>query len=638
MATLTAPAADVLSGQHAAAHHEEEDSSLWSWITTVDHKRIGKLYLFSALFFFGLGGLEALVIRTQLAFPENNFISAQTYNEMFTMHATTMIFLSVMPMSAAFFNYLIPLQIGARDVAFPRVNALSYWVFLFGAIFINASFLFNAFPDGGWFGYANLTSAKYSPGPSIDFWLIGLIILGNASMMSGFNFITTILNLRAPGMTLFRMPIFTWMSLVVQFLVVMSFPMITVALVLLMMDRNYGTNFYFPTNGGDPLLWQHLFWLFGHPEVYILILPAMGLVSEVLPTFARKPLFGAPFVVFSGIMIGFVGFGVWSHHMFTVGLGPVADAAFSTTTMMIAVPTAVKIFNWIATLWGGKIRFTAANIYAIGFVFLFTIGGLSGVMHASPPIDLQQQDSYFIVAHFHYVLVGGAFMGLLSGIYFYWPKMYGTMLSEGLGKLGFWTMFAGINITFFPMHFLGAMGMARRTWQYPVGAGFDFYNLMATAGAYLIAIGFAMNLWNFVKTAAFPASAPKAPADPWDAATLEWSIPTPVPHYNFARLPTVHSDRPFWDEKHEGGPAVSQAVIAGPGPHHVAMPPSSFWPILVAAAQAGLFIAFLAGRGTWDGAAFHMEALKTQFMVQVPLALIQLFLLLAWIREDDSPR
>ncbi len=624
-----APAATETA--HAVEEHGEE-TGLWSWITTVDHKRIGKLYLFSALTFFTLGGIEALFIRTQLLFPENNFISAQTYNEMFTMHATTMIFLAIMPLSAAFFNFLIPLQIGARDVAFPRLNALSYWLFLFGGLFINSSFLFSAFPDGGWFGYANLTSAKYSPGLSIDFWLLGLAILGNSSMIASFNFITTILNLRAPGMSMFRMPIFTWMSLVVQFLLAMSLPMITVGLVLLLLDRNYGTNFYSPDNGGDPLLWQHLFWLFGHPEVYILILPAMGIVSEVLPVFARKPLFGAPFVVFSGIMIGFVGFGVWSHHMFTVGLGPVADAAFSTTTMLIAVPTAVKIFNWIATMWGGKLRYDTPNLFAVAFVFLFTIGGLSGVMHASPPVDLQQQDSYFIVAHFHYVLVGGALMGLLSGIYFYWPKMYGTKLSESLGKLSFWTMFAGINITFFPMHFLGAMGMPRRTWQYPANVGYDLWNLVATAGAFLIAFGF---LFTLIAIARSFSSKERVGADPWDAATLEWSIPSPPPHFNFQKLPTVHSDRPLWDEKHEGGPPVSQAVIAADNHAHVEMPPSSYWPIIVACSQGMLIASFMVGRG---GGAFDYEAFKMQVFVQVPITLVMLFGILAWVKEDDSPR
>ncbi len=627
MATTTADP-QVEAAPHVDAH-EEEDNSLWSWITTVDHKRIGQLYLFSALFFFGIGGLEALFIRTQLMFPRQAFISAQTYNEMFTMHATTMIFLSVMPMAAAFFNYLIPLQIGARDVVFPRLNAFSYWLFLFGAVFINVSFFVGAFPDGGWFGYANLTSAKYSPGYSIDFWAIGLLILGTSSMTAGFNFITTIFNLRAPGMTLFRMPVFTWMGLVVQFLLVLSLPMITVGLILLVFDRNYGTNFYNVPKGGDPLLWQHLFWLFGHPEVYILILPPMGLVSEVLPTFSKKPLFGAPFVIFSGIAIGFIGFGVWSHHMFTVGLGPVADAAFATTTMIIAVPTAVKIFNWIATMWGGKLRFTASMLYALGFVALFTIGGLSGVMHASPPIDLQQQDSYFIVAHFHYVLVGGAFMGLNAGLYYYWPKMFGRMLDETWGKIGFWMMIVGINVTFFPMHFLGVMGQPRRTWTYDADAGMAMWNLVCTIGAYLIAAGFLLNVINFLKSFRQP---PNAPSDPWDSATLEWTISSPPPHYNFAKIPTVHSDRPYWDEKHEGGPAVSHEKIAGPGPHHPHMPNPSFWPIVTAVLQGLFTVGFMLGRGPEPG--FDSGAFMTQVAFQGVIGLLMLLSMYAWVKED----
>jgi cytochrome c oxidase subunit 1 len=618
---------------HVDAHEHEEETGLVSWLTTVDHKRIGKLYLFSALIFFMIGGLEALMIRFQLMFPENTFISAQRYNEMFTMHATTMIFLSIMPLSAAFFNFLIPLQIGARDVAFPRMNALSYWLYLFGGLFINSSFLFDVFPDGGWFGYANMTLSKYSPTKSIDFWILGLAILGNSSMMAGFNFITTTLNLRAPGMSLFRMPIFTWMSLVVQFLVVMSFPMITVGLILMLFDRSFGTNFYFPPNGGDPLLWQHLFWLFGHPEVYILILPAFGIVSEVLPTFARKPLFGAPFVIFSGIMIGFVGFGVWSHHMFTTGMGPVADAAFSTTTMMIAVPTAVKIFNWLATMWGGKLRFTVANVFAITFVFLFTIGGLSGVMHASPPIDLQQQDSYFIVAHFHYVLVGGALMGLMAGLYFYWPKMFGVLLSEKLGWISWAFFFVGINLTFFPMHYLGAIGMARRTWQYPAGVGMEFWNFWATIGAVLIGTGFFVSFVNFVRGAR--GIGEKASANPWDAATLEWSMPSPPPHYNFKKLPVVHSARPVWDENHEGGAPVSQAVIAKDAPSHVEMPPSSWWPLGLAVAQGSLFACFLIGGGNGQ---FDLQKFVWQVGAQLVCAAAMLFFMFGWIREDDTPR
>ncbi len=633
MATV-APETDV------QVHHEEE-TGIWSWITTVDHKRIGKMYLASAFLFFLFGGIEALIVRAQLAVPNAGLISAQTYNELFTMHATTMIFLGVMPLSAAFFNYLIPLQIGARDVVFPRLNAYGWWIFIFGALFIQLPFILNLMPgvfdgpvvpDGGWFGYSNQTSAKYSPGLSIDFWMIGLQIVGLASLVASFNFITTILNLRAPGMTLFRVPVFTWMAMVVNFLLAMSLPMITVGLLLLMFDRNYGTNFYTPANGGDPLLWQHLFWLFGHPEVYILILPAMGIVSEVLPTIAKKPLFGAPFVIFSGILIGFIGFGVWSHHMFTVGLGPVADAAFSITTMIIAVPTAVKIFNWIATLWGGRIQFTTAGLFAMSFVALFTIGGLSGVMHASPPVDLQHQDSYFVVAHFHYVLFGGAIFGLFSGFYFYWPKMFGVYLNETLGKISWAVMFVGMNVTFFPMHFLGAAGMPRRYYTYDAGLNWDLWNMVATAGSFLLAIGVGISAIAMVM--GWLKKGQKAPADPWDAATLEWSIPTPVPHFNFQTVPVVHSDRPFWDEKHEGGPPVSQEKINTDPHKHVEMPPPSFWPVVSALFTGGIFVCFMLGGGH---GAFDSTAFLTQIAVQVPMALGLLVSILLWAKEDATP-
>src|SRR5437899_388725 len=385
-----------------------------SWITTVDHKRIGILYGVTAFAFFLLGGLEALLIRLQLAAPDAHVVSAETYNALFTMHGTTMVFLAIMPLNAAFFNYMVPLLIGARDVAFPRLNALSYWILLFGGLFLNASFLVGTPPDVGWFGYANLTSKQFSPSHSVDFWLLSLQLLGVSSMIAAINFIVTILNMRPPGMRLMRMPVFVWMTLVVQFLIVLAFPPITVGSIFLMFDRFFGSHFYDVAAGGDLHLWQHLFWIFGHPEVYILILPAFGIVSEVLPTFARKPLFGAPVVVYSGVLIGFFGFGVWSHHMFAAGMGPVADAAFSIATMLIAIPTGVKIFNWLATLWGGSIRATTAFHFAVGLVGLFTIGGLSGIMHASPPVDLQQTDSYFVVAHLHYVLIGGSLFGLFA--------------------------------------------------------------------------------------------------------------------------------------------------------------------------------------------------------------------------------
>ena len=433
---------------HGPASPNEQPGFL-GWLTTVDHKKIGQLYLYTAMTFFLLGGIEAGIMRYQLMKPNMHAVSAETFNQLFTMHGTTMVFLVVMPLSAAYFNFLIPLQIGARDVAFPRLNAFSYWVYLLGGLFISAPIFFSSAPNGGWFGYAPLTTTAYSMGPNIDFWVIGIQILGVASLAAAFNFITTIINMRAPGMTMMRMPVFTWMSLVVQFLIVLAFPVITIALVFLLFDRVFGTNFYTIAANGDPLLWQHLFWVFGHPEVYILILPAFGLVSEVLPTYSGKPLFGYPVVVYSGILIGFLGFGVWAHHMFAVGMGPIADTVFSMTTMLIAIPTGVKIFNWIFTMWGGQLRFTTAMCFAIALVGEFTIGGISGVMHSSPPADLQQTDSYFVVAHFHYVLYGGAILGIFAGIYHYFPKITGRLMNERLGKWHFWVNLVGLNLTFF---------------------------------------------------------------------------------------------------------------------------------------------------------------------------------------------
>jgi cytochrome c oxidase subunit I len=521
-------------------------SSIWSWITTTDHKKIGTLYLFTSLFFFIWGGTEAAIMRAQLGGPNRHLVSAELYNQLFTMHGTTMVFLAIMPLSAAFFNFLIPLQIGARDVAFPRLNAFSYWVYLFGGIFISLPIFFNVAPDGGWFGYVPLTTRQYSPGLHIDFWVVGLQILGVSSLAAAFNFITTIINLRAPGMTLMRMPIFTWMSFVVQFLLVLAFPAITIGLFFLMMDRFFGTAFYETAKGADPLLWQHLFWIFGHPEVYILILPAFGLVSEVLPTFSKKPLFGYPVMVYSGILIGFLGFGVWAHHMFAVGLGPVADSVFSLTTMLIAIPTGVKIFNWIGTLAQGQVRYTTACLFAVGLVALFTIGGISGVMHSSPPADLQQTDSYFIVAHFHYVLFGGSIMGIFAGIYYYFPKLFGRMMDEKLGKIHFWSNFVAMNLTFFPMHFSGMLGMPRRIYTYDAGQGWELFNAMSTGGVYLLILSTLVFIYNFFRSK--KKGAPAGP-NPWGAATLEWTIPSPVPSYNFAVIPTVTSRYPLWEGK-----------------------------------------------------------------------------------------
>ncbi|MFI5381864.1 MAG: cbb3-type cytochrome c oxidase subunit I, partial [Tepidisphaerales bacterium] len=460
----------------------------------------------------------------------------------------TMIFLAVMPLSAAFFNYIMPLQIGARDVAFPRLNAFSLWTFLVGAIIINLGwFMRSGPPDAGWFGYAPLTSRHFSPTHAVDMWVMGLQLLGVASIAASLNFIVTIINLRAPGMTMMRLPVFTWMTLVTAFLIVLAFPAITIALVELMMDRLFGTNFFEVSNGGLPILWQHLFWVFGHPEVYILILPAMGIVSEILPTFSRKPLFGYPIVVFSGVTIGFLGFGVWSHHMFTTGLGTVATSAFALATMAIAVPTGVKIFNWIGTIWGGHLQMRTPMMFALGFIWMFMIGGFSGVMHAAAPADAQQHDSYFVIAHFHYVLIGGSLFALLAGIHYWFPLMFGRKVSEFWGKLSFWVIFVGFNTTFFPMHFLGLNGMPRRTWTYDTNMGWNTPNLIATIGAVILGIGvaiyFAVMIYTYFR-------GEKVGRDPWDARTLEWSIPNPPPEYNFASTPTVHARDAFWYEKH----------------------------------------------------------------------------------------
>ena len=608
----------------------DPNRGLWSWITTVDHKRIGILYGLSAVIFFIVGGIEALLIRLQLIGPNLDLLSADAYNQLFTMHGTTMVFLFIMPVGAAFGNYLLPIMIGARDVAFPRLNALSYWTFLSGAIFLSSSFFLGGFPDGGWFGYAPLSTQPEVV--RMDFWAIGLLLLGVASLLGAVNFITTILVMRAPGMTMFRLPVFVWMQLVVAFLLLFSIPIITVGLFEVLFDRNFSTNFFQAANGGDPILWQHLFWLFGHPEVYILILPAMGIVSEVLPTFSRKPLFGYQFIVFAGAAIGFLGFGVWAHHMFTSGLGPVAETAFALSTMTIAIPTGIKIFNWVGTIWGGDIRLTTPMLFSIGFIAMFTIGGLSGVTHSVVPADTQQTDTYYVVAHFHYVLFGGAVFGIFAGVYYWFPKIVGRLLDDGIGKIHFWLMLIGFNLTFGPMHILGLNGQPRRTYTYGEDLGWEFWNQLATVGAFVIALSVLLFLYNAFRSLR---GGEEAGPDPWDARTLEWSTSSPPPAHNFDEVPVVTALDDFWHRKYaedENGlpvrldtePFDPSALPDDGVERHIHLPSPSYHPIIVA---LGLLTV-----------AYGFIYLPAGFLLVVPGLIATLWGIFGWALEDiDHP-
>jgi cytochrome c oxidase subunit I len=595
MTTVT-DVAPVATRRALVLRRPRSTTGVWGWLTTVDHKKIGIMYGATALIFFVVGGIEALLIRLQLFQANGTVLTAAQYNELFTMHGTTMVFLMGMPLAVAFGNYFVPLMIGARDVAFPRLNALGLWIVIAGGIFLYSSFIpgVNGVPNGGWFGYTPLTStpinAGFLPGHGPDFWTVGLIMLGIGSTTSAINFIVTILNLRAPGMTLMRMPVFVWMMLVVAFLTLFAMPIITVALIMVFTDRQYAATFFQPNFGGDPLLYQHLFWLFGHPEVYILILPGMGIVSETLPVFSRKPLFGFAVVVFSGIAIGFLGWGVWAHHMFATGLGPVAISAFGLSTMLIAIPTGVKIFNWLGTVYKGSVRLTTSMLFSLGFIAMFTIGGLSGVLHSVVPADTQQTDTYFVVAHFHYVLFGGLVFALFGGFYYWLPKVFGRMLSERLGKWNFWTMLVGFNLTFFPMHLLGLWGMPRRTYRYDSGLGWEGLNQLETIGAFIIALAVLMFLVNVIVSIALKRGA-VAGDDPWDARTLEWSTSSPPPEYNFAEIPEVESRDDFWHRKYteddEGHllPIPSGGAYGAPPSsdgHGIHMPSPSIYPLVVA--------------------------------------------------------
>ena len=522
-------------------------TGILEWISTVDHKKIGILYLWTTFFFFVTGGLLALAVRAQLATPDGKILNADAYNGAFTMHGTTMIFLFVVPVWTGFANYIIPLQIGARDMAFPKLNALSYWLLLSGGIILYAALLVGP-PASGWTSYVPLSTLPYSPSHGQDLWLLSLTVLGFSSIFGALNMIVTIFSLRAPGMTFSRITLFAWSVLVTSFLLVLAIPFLTVAGVLLLFDRLAGLQFFATSEGSDPLLWQFLFWFFGHPEVYIMILPGFGVVSEILPVFSRKPIFGYKMIAYSSVAIGFLSFSVFVHHMFVAGVDETLQVFFMISTMLIAVPTGVKIFSWLGTIWHGSLRFKTPMLFALGFLATFTIGGISGVFLGSVPEDVQLSDTYYVVAHIHYVLFGGAVMTVFGAMYYWIPKMSGRMMSERLGQINFLTIFIAMNLTFFPQHELGIDGMPRRIFHYPQSPEWGTLNLISTIGAFLIAFGVLIFLWNFFNSIILGHGKP-AGDDPWEADTLEWATTSPPPVYNFPRIPVVHSARPLKEDQ-----------------------------------------------------------------------------------------
>src|SRR5580700_5081012 len=532
--------------------------ALHEWVTTVDHKRLGIMYIVYALIFLVIGGIEAMVMRIQLIRPHNDFVSPQVFNRMFTLHGTTMIFFAVMPVLFGFANYLLPLMIGARDMAFPRLNAFSFWLTAFGGLLlyfslVGANGLYGAgnAPDVGWFAYAPLTSRTFSVGHSTDFWTLSLLVSGFGSIGTAINILTTILCMRCPGMTLGRMPLLAWLNLVMSGMVILAISPLTAAQIMLVIDRYLGGHFFDTQAGGSAVIWMHFFWIFGHPEVYVLVIPAFAFISEIVPVFSRKAIFGYPAMVAASVGIAFVSLGVWAHHMFTVGMSAGANTFFVLSTMAIAVPTGIKIFNWLATMWGGKIRFDTPMLFCVAFLFQFLVAGLTGVTLAVAPLDWQLGNSYYVVAHFHYVIVGGILFCIFAAFYYWFPKVSGKLYDEALGKWHFWLFFIGFHLTFDFMHIPGILGMPRRIYTYEPGRGWDFWNLIVTIGVVFQAAGvlvFAFNLvWSYWK-------GKDAGRDPWDAWTLEWSASSPPPVYNYATIPTVRSRRPLWDLKHPEDP------------------------------------------------------------------------------------
>jgi cytochrome c oxidase subunit I len=589
--------------QGAALHARLERSwgdapGFWGWLTTTDHKKIAKRYIVTAFVFLALGGVLALAMRVQLAGPEKALMTPDRYNQLFTMHGTTMMFLFAVPVMEAAAIYLVPLMIGTRNISFPRLNAFSYWMYLAGGTLLWVAFLLNIGPDAGWFAYTPLSGPQFSPGKRTDIWAQMITFTEVAALAVAVELVATILKQRAPGMTLARMPLFVWTMLIVAFMVIFSMPSVALASSLLISDRLVGTHFYNQYEHGDPLLWQHLFWFFGHPEVYIIFLPGAGFVSHITETFSRRPVFAYPAMVLALVAVGLLAFGVWVHHMFATGLPRTGYAFYTAATMAVSIPAGIQIFCWIATIWDGRPQFKVPLLYVFAFVVTFVIGGLSGVMQASVPIDLQVHDTYFVVAHFHYVLIGGAVFPLLGAVTYWFPKATGRMMDEGLGKIAFWMVFLGFQLAFFPMHLLGMRGMPRRVYTYPTGMGWDEMNFLATIGAFAVALAFLLFILNALNSAARGAV---AGPNPWDAAGLEWATSSPPPQYNFAHIPVVTSRTPLWDNRahlpvmtglrvDEREVLLTSVMEAVPDVREPSALPS-IWPLWSALATTCLFIA-----------------------------------------------
>jgi len=584
-----------------------EPRGLWGWLTTTDHKRIGLLYFFTTLAFFGAGGIEALLIRTQLAQPNEKVLSPETYDQLMTMHGVTMIFLFVIPISTgAFGNYLIPLMIGARDMAFPRMNALSYWLFLASGLFMYASVFMHAAPNAGWFDYVPLALKQYNPGRNIDFYALGLIFNGVSTTAAAINFIVTIFKLRAPGMSMNRMPLFCFAMLAVSLSLIFALPSLTIDLVYLELQRTLGFHFFDVAHGGDPLLWQHLFWLFGHPEVYIIILPAFGIATSIIPTFSKRKMIAFPLVALAELLVAFIGFGVWAHHMFATGLPTITLVFFAAASMMVVIPSTIQVFAWTVTVALGRPEFKTPLLFIGGFIVFFVLGGLSGIMFAAIPFDQATTDTYFVVAHFHFIIFGAAVFPILGGMYYWFPKVTGRLYNEGLAKLSFWLTFVGTAVTFFPMHILGLLGMTRRVYTYPSSLGWGAYNLSETIGAFILTAGLLLIFGNLAYSRFRGAPAGR---DPFFGGTLEWATSSPPPPYNFPVIPTVRSAYPNWDAEDreadvrrlergelvldEGHETPASTVVDAVPDEVLEMPAESPWPLAVAVCTGLLFIMLL---------------------------------------------